>query len=241
MTSFGPVPGNRYSKQSLGIRRFLMTAGTVSRNISSSITSFILLAALTAAPVFAKDKNKSSLPAYVLQARTVLVVIYPGAGEPLDQPYANSTARENVENALMDWGRFDLVMSGQDSDLVIAVRTGNGKMMQPNVHGGPIGQRPGTAEGSDTTIRIGAQQGPTPPLTQPGATPPDRGTQVGNEVGPPDDTFEVYRGNVEYPLDSAPAWRYSKKDCLSAPDVAAVEEFRKAIADAEKQQQTKKP
>jgi hypothetical protein len=219
-----------------------MTARHSSLMVSLSIfSSLMLLAALVAAPAIAKDKNKSSFPAYVLHARTVLVVIYPGAGEPLDQPYANTTARENVEKALMDWGRFDLVMSGQDSDLVIAVRIGNGKMMQPTLHGGPIGQRSGTADSSDTTVRIGGQQGPTPPLTQPGATPTDRGTQMGNEVGPPDDTFEVYRGNVQYPLDSSPVWRYSRKDCLRAPEVAAVEEFRRAVADAEKPQQTKKP
>jgi hypothetical protein len=205
------------------------------------LASLIVLPALVTAPAIAKDKNKSSLPAYVLQARTVLVVIYPDAGEPLDQPYANGTARENVEKALMDWGRFDLVMAGQESDLVIAVRTGNGKITEPTIKGGPIGQRPGTAEGSDTTIRIGAQQGPTPPLTDPGASPPNRGPQIGNEVGAPDDTFEVYRGHVEYPLDSSPVWRYSRKDCLRAPEVSAVEEFRKAIADAEKSQQTKKP
>jgi hypothetical protein len=36
-------------------------------------------------------------------------------------------------------------------------------------------------------------------------------------------------------------WRYTAKDCLRAPEVSAVEEFRKAIAAAEKPQPAKKP
>jgi hypothetical protein len=44
---------------------------------------------------------------------------------------------------------------------------------------------------------------------------------------------------VEYPLDGAPIWNYSRKDALKAPDVQAVEEFRKAIAEAEKAAQQK--
>jgi hypothetical protein len=55
--------------------------------------------------------------------------------------------------------------------------------------------------------------------------------------------FEVYRGNLPNPLDSTPVWRYVAKHCLrETPTVAAVEEFRKAIAEAEKPQiPTKKP
>jgi hypothetical protein len=55
--------------------------------------------------------------------------------------------------------------------------------------------------------------------------------------------FEVYRGKVEYPLDNAATWRYIAKDSLKSPNVPAVAEFRKLIAEAEKQQQAqqKKP
>jgi hypothetical protein len=204
------------------------------------LSSLLLLVVLLLAPAVAKEKNKPQLAAYVLHARTVLVVIDPDAGEPLDQPNANVTARENVEKKLMDWGRFDLVLDGQESDLVIVVRTGNGKSMHPTVKGGPIDQRPGVAQGSDTSIRIGGQQGPTPPLHDPSVSPPDRGPHLGNEVGPSEDSFEVYRGGIENPLDSTPIWRYIAKDCLRAPNVSAVEEFRKAVAEAEKPQ-PKKP
>jgi len=68
---------------------------------------------------------------------------------------------------------------------------------------------------------------------------------LGTEVGPSQDTFAVYRGKVEYPLDSSPVWRYIAKNSLRSPAVPAVDEFRKAIADAEKaaaqKQQKKQP
>jgi len=203
------------------------------------LSSLLLLAVLLAAPAGAKDKNKSALPAYVLHARTVRVAVDPDAGEPLDQPNSNATARANVEKKLMDWARFDLVLDGEESDLVIVVRTGNGKSMRPTIKGGPIDQRPGVAQAGDTSIRIGAQQG-HPPMNDPSMSPPNTGPHLGNEVGPSEDSFEVYRGGTANPQDSTPVWRYIAKDCLRAPNVSAVEEFRKAVAEAEKPQ-PKKP
>jgi hypothetical protein len=44
-----------------------------------------------------------------------------------------------------------------------------------------------------------------------------------------------YRGGVEYPLDASPVFRYTAKDSLNAPQVTAVEQFRKAIEESEKQ------
>jgi hypothetical protein len=49
----------------------------------------------------------------------------------------------------------------------------------------------------------------------------------------------VYRGGGEYPLDAPPVWRYIAKGSLDAPQVAAVEQFRKAIEESEKQRQQK--
>jgi hypothetical protein len=208
--------------------------------MTARLSSLFLLAALLAVPANSKDKKKSSLPEYVLRATTVLVVVSPEAGEPLNEPRANATARDNVERALMQWGRLRPVMDGQESDLVITVRTGSGRMVQPTVRGGPVDQRPGTVQTGDGNIRIGAQQGQPPPLSDPSLGPPN-GPRMGNDVGPSEDTFEVYHGGVQYPLDSPPVWRYIAKDCLRQPGVTAVEEFRKAIAQAEKPQVPKKP
>jgi hypothetical protein len=208
--------------------------------MSSRLASLVLLSALLVAPLSAKDKNKSALPEYVLRARTVLVVIAPDAGEPLDQPMANSTARENVEKALMQWGRLQPVLDGQEADLVIAVRTGNGKMVNPTIKGGPIDNRPGVVQPIDGGIRIGGQQGRPPYGNDPGMGPQDRGPHVSNEVGPSEDSFEVHRGGADA-LDSPAVWRYVAKDCLRPPSVSAVEEFRKAVAKAEQPQPAKKP
>lgn len=208
--------------------------------MTARLSSAILVIALLSVSANAKDKKKSTLPEYILKAETVLVVISPDAGEPIDQPMSNAKARENVEKALMEWGRLRLVMEGEQADLVISVRTANGRATQPTIHGGPIDRRPGSVENTDSTIRIGAQQGQPPPLSDPSVNPPGS-PHVHNEIGSSEDMFEVYRGNVQYPLDASPVWRYTAKNCLREPGVTAVEEFRKAIAKAEQPPAPKKP
>ena len=205
------------------------------------LSLLLTLAALVASLAIAKDKNKRVMPDYVLRARTAVVVIDPDAGEPLNQPRSNSDARMSVEKALLEWGRFDLLSEGQETDLVFVVRTGNGQAMNPTIKGGPIDRRPGYGESTDSTIRIGAQQGQPPSMHDPSLTPPNQGPHMSNEVGPSEDMLEVYRGGVQYPLDSAPVWRYIAKDCLREPKVSAIEEFRKAIAEAEKPKVPKQP
>ncbi len=204
----------------------------------------MLLASLVLLPpaAYPKDKHKSILPEAVLRAQTVRVVIDPMAGEPLDQPQANALARDSVEKALMEWGRFRLMLDGGDSDLVIVIRTGDGRFSRPTMKGGPIDQRPGIGQSTDSDIRIGAQQGQAPPLGGPGTYPQNRGPRMGTEMGQSEDAFEVHLGNTDSPLDSPAVWRYIRKDCLRpSPQVPAVEEFRKAIAAAEKPKVPKTP
>lgn len=188
-----------------------------------------------------KDKKKAVLPEDVVRAQTVRVVIDPEAGEPLDQPMANSTARDNVEKALMEWGRFRLVMDGQESDLVIAVRTGSGQSVRPTMKGGPIDQRPGVAQSTDSSIRIGGQRG-QPNMGDPNSYPQNQGPHMSNEIGPGEDIFAVYRGTGD-PLNSPPVWRMIRKDCLrpTGSQVPAVEEFRKVMVEAEKPKVPKTP
>lgn len=206
------------------------------------LCSFLLPLLLLISAASGKDKHKPTLPEYVLRAQTVRVVIDPDAGEPLDQPQANTIARDSVEKALMDWGRFRLVLDGQESDLVIVIRTGDSRMTRPTIKGGPIDQRPGIGQSTDSDIRIAGQQGQPPPLGGPGSYPQNRRPTMGTEVGPSEDSFEVHQGSLDYPLDSPPVWRYIRKDCLRpTPQVSAVEEFRKVIADAEKPKVPKTP
>ena len=203
------------------------------------VTAIILCSAL--AP--AKDKKKAILPADVLRARTVLVIVDPTAGVDVRDPNANRAARADVEKALDQWGRFTLVQEGLTADLVITVRKGNGKFIRPTIGGTPINGTPPVSGGTtssptQTTTRAGVRWGAGNPND-----PSNAGTQPSTpepqiEAGSPQDMFVVYRGSTDpnwFPLDAPPVWRYSGKDALASPSVPAVEVFRKLIAESEKQ------
>jgi hypothetical protein len=207
-------------------------------------SALLPLAFLLVLSANAKEKDKAILTADVLKAETVLVVIMPAAGEPLGDPTANRKAQEDVEKALMKWGRFRIATESLMADLVIAVRKGTKQAVTPVISGGPVDTRPVILEPTEGSTRIGAQRGRPPDLTQNGSGTKDTGPSVGAEVGPSEDTFEVYRGRTQYPLDTSPVWRYLAKDSLNSPAVRAVEEFRKAIAASMKalaQKQQKQP
>lgn len=197
-----------------------------------SLAWFLVLGCCVAAA--GKDKKKVILPNDVLEARTALVVIDPQAGVPIDAPNANIKARDGVEKALMNWGRFTLVQDVSTADLVIEIRKGNGKMAQPTIGGVPVDNRPGIYQPTDSGGRVGLSRG-TPPM----AGDPT-GAQGGRpspqlETGDGQDMFAVYRGRRDNALDSSPVWRYSDKDALRTPDLPAVDAFRKAVIEAEKQ------
>src|ERR1700722_15449468 len=195
-----------------------------------AVTAMILCSALAAG----KDKKKTILPADVLKARTVLVVVDPSAGVDVTDPNANRIARTDVVKALDQWGRFTLVQEGFTADLVMVVRKRNGKLVQSTIGGTPInGTQPvgggTTTSPSDTTPRGGVRWGGNPNEPASAGTRPST-PQPGLESGPQLDMLTVYRGtsnpNVN-PLDSPPVWRYYKKDALDSPSVPAVEAFRK--------------
>ena len=50
-----------------------------------------------------------------------------------------------------------------------------------------------------------------------------------------EDPLKVFRGKRDDALDWPPEWYYSAKSALKSPTVPAVDEFRKVIAEAEKQ------
>jgi hypothetical protein len=188
----------------------------------------------------ANKKEKKVLPATVLKAQTVTVVIQSGAREPMSDPTANLKVQQEVEKALLRWGRFRLMPDVQTADLVIAVQKGTGKATETTVGGGPVDNRPVIVEGTDNSIRFGGHQG-TPPATTQYRGPESQRPSEGIQIAGSDDRMAVYLGGVDYPLDGAPIWNYAGKDALKAPDVKAVEEFRKAIAEAEKAAHTPAP
>jgi hypothetical protein len=199
---------------------------------------YLFLLLLLVPQIDAKNKKKQLLPDDVLKARRVVVVIHPDASEALTNPMANRTAQGEVERAITKWGRFNLVMDAQTADLIIAVRKGN--KSGPIIGHSPADDRPVIFQPGIGDARVGQQQGRPPDLTAPfpGGSG-NRGPQLGSQIGSSEDTFEVYRGGGEYPLDTSPVWRYIAKDALNAPQVAAVEQFRKAIEESEKQHQQK--
>jgi hypothetical protein len=194
-----------------------------------AVTAIILCSALASA------KKKAVLPADVLRARTVFVIVDPAAGVDVRDPNANRVARADVEKALDQWGRFTLVQEGSTADLIIMVRKGDGKLIQPTIGGTPINETPPVSGDSTTTptqstTRAGVRWPPGNPTSNP---------EPQIEAGSPEDMFVVYRGSKDDPYwsprDTPPVWRYSGKDALASPSVPAVEVFRKLIADSEKE------
>ena len=232
------------------IRKMTRVVGTTTIAVS--------LLVISAGVASARKKEKVYLPDYVLNAKTVLVVILPDAGEPMDDPFANRKAQEEVEKAFMKWERYRLVLDKDTADLVIGVRKGTGKPANPTINGGPVDTRPGTIETTDIQVRVGVQQGRPPDRTQQGAPkehahkgmeagaeddrPPDLTQQgapkehahIGMEAGAENDTFMVFQGGVQYRVDNPPVWIYIAKDGLKPPRVVAVEEFRKAVEESDK-------
>jgi len=205
-----------------------------------SLLLLFFLVSISIYPAGAKNKKKQQLPDNVLNAQRGVVVIRPGAGEPLTNQRDNRAAQDEVERAISKWGRFDLVMDASTADLIVAVRKGHAG--GPTISNSPADNRPvifqpGGEPGAG--VRLGGQQGRPPDLTNPGLGPEDRGPHIGSQIGPSEDMFEVYLGGIGDPLDAAPIWRYSGKNALSGPQVTAVEQFRKAIEESEKQRQQK--
>jgi hypothetical protein len=169
-----------------------------------------------------------------------LVIIDPDAGIAVENPSANRMAREDVEKALMKWGRFSLAMEPSNADLIITVRKGSGKMAQPTIGGVPTNNDIGVIEPTDSGGRVGARQGN--PAIAGGPLNPRSGSAGPHpqmETGESEDMFVVYRGNKENPsgspLDAPAVWRYRADDALASPQVPAVAAFRDVILKSEKQ------
>ena len=199
----------------------------------------LLVVLLLILPGVAKNKKKPTLPDLILKAQTIYVVIQPDAGEPLTDPTANRNAADAVEKAIMKWGRFRLEPGSQTADLIIAVR--RGQAGGPTIRNSPADNRPVIIQpNGEGRTRVGGHQGRSPDLSDPGlGGPTDRGPQISNQIGSSEDSFEVYMGGIDHPLDAPPLWRYTAKDALKAPRVDAVEQFRKAINESEQQRQQK--
>jgi hypothetical protein len=210
------------------------------------ISMLLALGLLVAAPLLAKDKDDKKLPVYILTAHTVAVVIDPEAGVDPKDPRANQVAQKDVETALANWGKYQVLMRQEVADLIIVVRKGHGRVADTTISDPQQNNRVGVINPTDNGVMVGVQQGRNPNVggtpNAAGASPPQT-PSTRTEVGPVDDSFEVYEGgpDIQQPLNGAPAWRYIAKNGLHAHDVPAMAEFRKAVAAAEKAAGAKKP
>lgn len=191
-----------------------------------------LLSLLALLPILLSAKD-DGLPAEVLKAHSVRIVISDHDGKQLNDPTADSNAERAVEKALSDWGRFVIVAG--DADLVIAVHAGTDKLVSTTVEDGSSDTR-GSVETADGKIRVFGQEGRAPVISDsPTVDPKHTGPHVGKQVGQVKDSLELYDG-VAYRSDSMPIWRYAAKNALKEPDVMAVQQLRKAVAASEKRQ-----
>src|SRR5215469_5316809 len=161
------------------------------------ITIFFAIVLAVVPLASAKDKKKQPLPEYVLKAQTIAVVIRPEAGEPLTSPSANRTAQVNVMNV-------------NTADLIVAVQKAH--VNGPIIRNSPVDSQPivldGGATPSDGGIPPASVHGRSPDLTDPRGRPTSTTPSISSEAGLSQDSFEVYRGGVDYPLDASPVWRY---------------------------------
>lgn len=214
--------------------------------------TLIVAGLVLAGPVQAKGKGDKSLPPYILAAHTVAVVIDPSAGIDPTDPRANQVAQKDVETALMNWGRFQPQLSTEGADLIIVIRRGHGRLADATISDPRQNDRVGVINPTDNGIGVGAQRGQPPPLvgptgqypqgqSQPNQPPTSQLPHPEAEIGGADDSFVVFDGKVAKPLNSSPGWRYRGEDGLRPHNVPAVEEFKKAVAAADKAAAAKKP
>jgi hypothetical protein len=178
--------------------------------------SLIATGLVLAAPLCGKSKEEKTLPIYVLTAHTVAVLVDPQAGIDVEDPRANQIAQKDVETALANWGRYQMVMRPEEADLVIVIRKGHGRLVDETMPDARQNNRAGVINPTDNGIQIGAQHG-QPPNTggMPGDSQvgpgtnqvprPQQGPQSQMEIGGVEDSFVVYEGKRSNPMDSPAA------------------------------------
>lgn len=201
-----------------------------------------LLACMFLASV-AVAQQKPISPAYrrdILDARTIAVVAYSAAAAQDSQE--NQRARLEVQTALLNWGKYQVVGDDGNADLIIVVRKAH---VQATTIGGTTTPPPVLVDPGGSGVNIGVHRGQEPPLSRTDPTAARSQPGLGAEVGSAEDLLEVYRGRTplfgdasrsttQYPLDEPPLWSYTGKDALKSPQIEAVAAFKKAVEAAEK-------
>jgi hypothetical protein len=176
----------------------------------------------------------------ILDARTIAIVAHPASAAQDSQE--NQRARLEVQTAMRNWGKYEVVPEPRTADLIMVVRKGH---TQATTIGGTTTPPPVLVDPVGSGVHVGVHRGQNPPLTQTDPSGGSSGPLTGSEVGSAEDLLEVYRGSqplpgdgsrdkTQYPLDEPPIWSYTAQDGLRSPKVEAVVVFRKAVEAAEK-------
>jgi hypothetical protein len=201
------------------------------------LLSFVLSASLAGA----QQKPISQIyKRDILDAQTIAVVA--DATSAAQDSQENQRARLEVETALRNWGKYQIVSEVGNPDLIMVVRKGHAAA--GTIDNGTTTPPPVLIDPTGSGTNIGIHRGPSPPLSRPSSTVAVPGPLPGSEVGSDKDLLDVYLGSTplpgdvrnptQHPLDEPPAWSYAAKDALKSPKLEAVAQFRKAVEAAEK-------
>jgi hypothetical protein len=201
--------------------------GEMRRQVFAVVTASLLFATLAGA----KNKAEKNVPDYILRAKTVTVMVDPKAGIDLDDPRANQVAQKDVETALLNWGRFQPVIYSHGADLIIVIRKGHKQVVDTTISDPRQNNRMGVIDPTSNGVSAGVQHGNGSGMPDASAHEP---AHPQAEVGTTEDTFFVYDGDTERPLDGPVGWNWVATDGLRSHSVPAVDEFRKAVAAGDK-------
>jgi hypothetical protein len=132
----------------------------------------------------------------------------------LDQEDRQAIA--DVQEALRQWNRYTLTTRHEDAQIVIVVRKGRA-----------VEARAGVVIGSISGGGTGPQGDPSPGQPR-GQNGTGFGTDVGGEVGTPDDLFEICQLDPNGTLSTS-IWMRTFPDGLDGPKVMLFEQFKDAV------------
>jgi len=191
---------------------------------------FFLIAALLVSFSFAKDK-KSELVRNITHAKFVMLTTLHGNDfQSAQVPPEDVKAFQATEEALRKWGRYVIVYTPQEADLIMVVRAGR-----------TTSRHDGIAMPSTITVGRVPPSGTGDPA---GAPPPPPGSVVyGGEVGPSEDMLEIFDAHLgvdNFEHASAPLWRKLQAGGLQGKEPALVNQLRKEVEQADKEDAAKK-
>jgi hypothetical protein len=174
-----------------------------------------MLLVLTPLCGYGQNRKKHSVVSAAFQNARYVYVEAEDGGD-ITKPGLFPEDREaisNMQEALRRWNRYALAIRKDQADLVFIVR--KGRIAGALGHGG-----------------ISEDSGPAPPTPpRPGQSPNADTLGVGTEVGPVDDSLQVFTSSANGKL-VGPIWAREIKDGLDGPRVLLLQQLKDAVEQA---------